>query len=290
MPVDDDEISRLQLIHQVYLHLFNQALTTVPLTNPSKILDIGTGSGDWAIGMADMFPGAEIIGTDIAKVQPTGVLDSVYFEICDAEEKYGWVWAPNSFDLVHFRNMAGAFADWRYIYTEAWAHLKPGGWIEVLDYDDHKLLLGFFNENSGTPKFLAALGEASRKSGRPRTIDHLDPQRLIDTGFVDVHLQDYDIPLGVWPEDEKEQSIGKLWLFACLLGVEALCLRLLTQQLGWDPDDVKRMCRTVSDEMKAVGYDAERAKGLVFRVKVLVGRKPEASNGTEAPQHAGPSV
>jgi ubiquinone/menaquinone biosynthesis C-methylase UbiE len=49
MPNDEDEQSRLQIMHEVYLQAFNCKLTNVPLRDPKKILDIGTGTGDWAM-------------------------------------------------------------------------------------------------------------------------------------------------------------------------------------------------------------------------------------------------
>ena len=39
--------------------------------NPGRILDIGTGTGIWAIDVGDEYPNAEIIGTDISPTQPS---------------------------------------------------------------------------------------------------------------------------------------------------------------------------------------------------------------------------
>ena len=38
---------------------------------PGRILDIGTGTGIWAIDVGDEYPDAEIIGTDISPTQPS---------------------------------------------------------------------------------------------------------------------------------------------------------------------------------------------------------------------------
>ena len=38
---------------------------------PGRILDIGTGTGIWAIDVGDELPGAEIIGKDLSPTQPS---------------------------------------------------------------------------------------------------------------------------------------------------------------------------------------------------------------------------
>ena len=41
-----------------------------PLVDPKNMLDIGTGTGIWAMEMADRYPDATVIGTDLSPVQP----------------------------------------------------------------------------------------------------------------------------------------------------------------------------------------------------------------------------
>ena len=40
-------------------------------SKPGRILDIGTGTGIWAIDVGDDYPSAEIIGTDLSPTQPS---------------------------------------------------------------------------------------------------------------------------------------------------------------------------------------------------------------------------
>jgi ubiquinone/menaquinone biosynthesis C-methylase UbiE len=66
------------------------------------VVDVGTGSGLWALEVADQFPDAEIIGTDLSPVQPTddipqncqfrveSLLDGLHFD-------------DGSVDLLHSR-------------------------------------------------------------------------------------------------------------------------------------------------------------------------------------------
>ncbi|TVY84034.1 Secondary metabolism regulator [Lachnellula suecica] len=271
-PNDEEEQTRCQILHGVFLYLLDQKLTTVPLNNPHKILDIGTGTGEWAMALADEYPEAEIIGTDIAKIQPSAVPLNVFFEIDDAEEP--WTWPEDDFDFIHFRSMQGAFKDWRYVYSEAYKHLKPGGWIEVLDFDDHKVLFSYFDDNPEVVQWYADVVEASKISGRPKTAAHLEPDVLTELGFVDVKTTLKTIPMGIWPEDPEEQRIGKHFLVTQLSGIEAVSLRPLVENLSWELDDVKKCCETVINATRNVALDPIKGRGMGFKVKVLVGRKP----------------
>lgn len=55
-----------------------------PLNEPHRILDIGTGTGIWAIDMADQYPIAEVVGTDLSPIQPSWVPTNCRFEVDDA--------------------------------------------------------------------------------------------------------------------------------------------------------------------------------------------------------------
>lgn len=49
-PNDDAEQERLDIIHHTYLLLLNGELHMAPIVpEPTRILDIGTGTGIWAI-------------------------------------------------------------------------------------------------------------------------------------------------------------------------------------------------------------------------------------------------
>ena len=119
----------------------------------------------------------------LPKIQPNAVPLNVFFEIDDAEEEGGWTWPEDEFDLVHFRTMTGAFRSWEDMYRESYKHLKPGGWIEVIDFDDHGQFLSYFGPDTTIAEWFRAIGEATRLSGRPRTSSHLEPAALEKAGL-----------------------------------------------------------------------------------------------------------
>jgi SAM-dependent methyltransferase len=281
MPNDVIEQTRLLMYNEIYYDLFGNRNTTIPLYDPQKILDIGTGTGEWAMAMGEEYPEAEVIGTDIAKIQPDAHPLNVFFEIDDAEEE--WTRAENDFDMVHFRYMCGAFADWQKIYREAFRCLTPGGWIEVIDFDNHHGVLQYFGDGSEVHRWLAAIGEGSEKSGRPRTIKHLEPEFLADLGFTDVKCTNFDIPLGPWRDDKEGQTMGKHFLVATISGIEAVALRVLSEQIGWEYPEIKRICEVVKEALWKTALDTDKSKGMGFRVNVLTGRKPGASEEVENP-------
>lgn len=72
MPNDESELDRLDLTHNMLKISMNMRLFDATFSKaPKNILDIGTGTGMWAIEMADEYPEAEIVGTDLSPTQPS---------------------------------------------------------------------------------------------------------------------------------------------------------------------------------------------------------------------------
>lgn len=288
MPNDDIEQLRLALLHRVFLHVLDGELTTTVLQDPGFILDVGTGTGEWAMRMAELYPRCDVVGTDISAIAETrSVPMNVFFEIEDAED---WDRPPDHFDLIHFRGMNGAFRDWKAIYESVYYSLRPGGWIEVQDFDNAAAFDKFFKQfdaDSPIHELFRDVEIAADKSGRSRAMDYLDPALLVAAGFVDFRVMEYSIPICF-----TEKSVGNIWLVSCLDALEATCLRLLTEQMGWDPDKCKAACEQAARELATLAKKPEKAKGLVIKIRVVAARKPAtppATNGTKQQEKAQPN-
>lgn len=64
-------MDRIDLKHHVITLLCGGNLHLAPLLNPMRILDVGTGTGIWAMEMADQYPNSTVTGTDLSPVQPS---------------------------------------------------------------------------------------------------------------------------------------------------------------------------------------------------------------------------
>jgi ubiquinone/menaquinone biosynthesis C-methylase UbiE len=130
MPIDEQEQDRNDLQHAKFLLLLNGRSHLAPIAeDPQKILDMGTGSGIWAIDMADRYPSASVTGVDLAPTQPTWVPSNLQFEIEDIEED--WLFRKNSFDFIFGRELLMAIRNWPRVIQQAYDHLKPGGYLEL---------------------------------------------------------------------------------------------------------------------------------------------------------------
>ncbi|KAJ4300434.1 hypothetical protein N0V88_003109 [Collariella sp. IMI 366227] len=62
---EQDEIERLQYQHAIFNMMFESRLIFPPISRPRRILECGSGSGAWAMEVAQQHPECEVIGIDV---------------------------------------------------------------------------------------------------------------------------------------------------------------------------------------------------------------------------------
>ncbi|KAF8453268.1 S-adenosyl-L-methionine-dependent methyltransferase, partial [Kalaharituber pfeilii] len=256
LPNDEKEQDRLDIYHHIFLSLLGGKLYTAPLDNPQNVLDVGTGTGIWAIDLADQHPEAKVLGNDISPIQPKWVPPNLKFEVDDMEEE--WTYPDNSFDFIHIRCLSGCFKDWDLVLAHAYRKTMPGGYIEFQDYGCELFLndgtrLGKSNDETPLGRFFYLVMGAAEKQGRPLAVARGMKARLENAGFVDVREHLTIWPLGTWPKDKRLKEIGRWCNFGVKESILPFCLHLLTKD-GWVLEDIKKFAHEVVADVDVTKY------------------------------------
>ncbi|KFY49237.1 hypothetical protein V496_10163 [Pseudogymnoascus sp. VKM F-4515 (FW-2607)] len=190
MPNDDKEQDRLDLVHHVWKLILRGELHRAPIPETvQRVLDVGTGTGIWAMEFADEFRNATVIANDLSPIQPTWVPPNLQFETDDAEDE--WLYTQ-PFDYIHIRNMGASIADWPKLVSNSLENLQPGGWIEVQEH-----AIEMHSEDGEVPKntrdWLNEMEGAARRFGKEMNVAMLIGDYLRNGGFEDVHVDKYKV-------------------------------------------------------------------------------------------------
>ncbi|CCE28056.1 uncharacterized protein CPUR_01530 [Claviceps purpurea 20.1] len=207
-PNDDQQLESVELCHHYLTILFDDRLSLAPLEKDKmhRVLDVGTGSGIWAIEFADQFPNASVIGTDLSPCQPQWVPPNLCFEIDDATRE--WTWNANHFDFIHMRYIVGGIQDWTALLKEAYRCCAPGGWVESVEYD---VEIRSDDRSTELEPILASSGdlfrEAAKVLNRPFFVQEIQKEAFDEAGFVDKSAIRYKLPIGPWAKDSYTQML-----------------------------------------------------------------------------------
>ncbi|KAI9810834.1 MAG: hypothetical protein M1827_006041 [Pycnora praestabilis] len=303
-PNDELENERLDLQYELLKFVFGGKAYYAPITNPKKILDIGTGTGMWPIEMGEsphplitifevrinLFCSGgvpevrsrfykelvyeitstdwkhQITGTDLSPIQPDWVPDNVHFVIDDAAED-DWLYPPSSFDYIHTRVLLGCFEDFRTIIAKGFRYTKPGGWMESQEWFPSV----YCDDATMFPDWPFAewskySDDAAMRLGRPLRIANKLKRWYEEAGFVDVHEEVYKMPLNPWPKDQRYKNIGHMQEMNWIDGLQAFSLALFHRVLGWSKNEIEVY---LIDVRKAL-----RDRGVHAYQKAYVGLHP----------------
>jgi SAM-dependent methyltransferase len=211
-------------------------------------LDVGTGTGQWAIDFAKAHPSTQVLGTDLSPIQPKDVPTNCSFKVHNAESD--WIF-ENKFDFIQGRMLLMGIHDWPAFFKKAWDNLKPGGWIEVsnpefpVNCDD-----GTVGPDSPFLTWSQLVREAAGKDGIDTLITRKFQSMIADQGFINTREEPLKWPSGPWPKGDKEKNIGHWLLMNLRSFVSPLALALFTKKLNWPEEDVKKLVEKALDELE----------------------------------------
>ncbi|KAK2013967.1 S-adenosyl-L-methionine-dependent methyltransferase [Colletotrichum eremochloae] len=270
-PNDEKENERLDLQHSIYLLTLGDKLGLAPPNDKNsgvkRVLDIGTGTGLWAIDFGDEHPEAEVLGVDLTPVPTEFVPPNVRFEVDDVEEP--WLHS-RPFDYIHIRGMTTSIADWKKFLKQTYDGLAPGGYVEIFEgnfrpgCDD-----GTLTPEHAISKWVDHLEECGKIFGRLYVdIPGLVPI-LKEIGFVDVTIAKYKWPMSPWAKDEHYRELGSWCQENLMEGLEAFSMAPFTRALGWTKDEVNVFLVDVRKELRDRSIHAYNPLWVIYARRPL---------------------
>ncbi|KKY17530.1 putative tam domain [Phaeomoniella chlamydospora] len=272
-PNDPRELERLDEQFEIFMLLSEGRLHFSPTLFPTAILDVGTGTGTWAIEMGERYPDATVTGTDLSPCQPFEVPPNVCFEIDDASED-DWARDLGSFDLIHSSMMLGSFESFRKFVRTSYKYLKPdNGWLECWELDPTaRCDDNTVRSDSPFQEWEDLLHEAAEEKldpPRPIRYAHRISSYMRNAGFVDVEELKYKLPINSWPGDPKLKELGRRWGEMMLEGMSGFTYKLLGQEgFGWPRHEIEVRLALVRKSMK------DRNQHAYQNLHVVWGRRP----------------
>ncbi|KAK1990880.1 S-adenosyl-L-methionine-dependent methyltransferase, partial [Colletotrichum falcatum] len=174
-----------------------------------RVLDIGTGTGLWAMKYADEYSEDVIVtGVDIRPIQPEWVPPNCVFEIFNCEERWTW---KSKFHYIRMANLAGCLNDVQGVMNQAYEHLQPGGILQMVDFDlclkcDDEVGL----QHSPAYNFFQKHIKAAQRLKRPIHIVGQYQDMMKAAGYQLLRHNVFKVPINEWPLDTQEKELGSL--------------------------------------------------------------------------------
>ena len=101
LPNDDEEHKRLEDLQLVFRTILGGNILAPIPTNPTQIVDVGTGGGAWVVEVGKEYPETLVCGLDISPITSTEAPSNCKFYQGDLNEGLGF--DDDCMDLVHSR-------------------------------------------------------------------------------------------------------------------------------------------------------------------------------------------
>ena len=225
--------------HQLWLLALHGRLHTLDLPeNLDSVLDIGCGTGGWAMAMAAAHPSAQVVAADITppKINPLPNL-----KVVESNVEKPWPFGQK-FSFVHGRMLNAGIHDWPAVLSNCLENLEPGGQLELLEpANPMGAEVEAANDESSSPwiKLWNALAKSWEAQGVDYYVLEKHVERLQNLGFEDVTETKLRFPLGEWADSDRERQMGAITLksFQAVLAMNAA--KILAHHPDLDEEQVQ---------------------------------------------------
>lgn len=244
-----------------------------------KVLDIGTGTGEWPIAFADRYPSAVITAVDKSpNVMPTETHPNCTFLVDDVENDLGL--GNNEFDYIHMSFLHGLH-DFHRFSTSAFEALAPEGYIEIKDFE---FPLQFHDPEKAKGSALMIwsthVTQGALKLGIDLTIVDKISATLEETGFENIEESVCVWPIGTWPKKKRRKRLGAQLQVYWLKTLSAFALRPL-REMNWQEEEIQVLLAKMENEIRSNGIRAS------MHIRTVWARKPEINRSGIYPSFHG---
>lgn len=265
-PNDEAEQERLDFQHALHARILGGRLFLAPIVRPRRVLDLGCGTGIWAIQFADLYPEAIVVGVDLSPIQPDWVPPNCIFEVFDYDDD--WTFG-DEFDFIHVGVMIGCITDLDKLLRRALNHLRPGGFMEFLDVCPPEWNDKTVFRSSFTYQWRTEIGKAFKIIGRGLFHAEEYQPKLCEAGFTDVVIHRFPED-GLLGDDSLEEL--STWQRENMeLGIDGFSKQPFLEELGWSQDELNVLLARVRNEIR------NKRLYVFWPVYVVYGRKSQAA-------------
>lgn len=148
----------------------------------------------------------------------------------------------NGQDFIFTQDTTALFKNWSKLTQESYSSLNMNGVMEcqLIDRTINFHSSQGSQEESVTQQYWKNVSLGSRHLGSDPCIATRLPELMIQAGFVDVQVKWRRLPIGDWPTNLKQKTLGLIWRRILVKEMEGAVLKPLIDGLGWSREDVDK--------------------------------------------------
>lgn len=275
LPCDEREQDRLDIFHKVITEArHGDGLLYSPHPPNARIMDLGCGTGIWALDVANKLPNGHVVGIDLAPIQPpNGPKNCDFYSSFDYESL--WEMGEDSWDIIHMQMGSGSVMSWPSLYRRVFSHLRPGAWFEQVEIDFEPRCDDRSLEDTALCGWYKYLKEATQRTMRPLAHSSRDTVLCLqEAGFTEIDHQIVGLPLNPWHHDDQEKKVARWYNLAFSESIEPFSLAVFSRVYGSSLDYIQK----TTDAVKRDAYNTDLH---VYNILHMYrARKPATPNST----------